>query len=524
MAITYDPAAVRPSFSASAVTRTVRDLLADTKAQTRRNWLRAVVTSSAAQRQDLAGAVAQMLDADPFEDGHNPLEGLTIGEVGVCYEALMAMSDSAGRKAAGQYFTPDDAARFMAQQSTEFPAGTWMDPCCGVGNLSWHLAAVQADPAEFVRDRLVLVDIDRTALLTAVALIGTDYLAEGDAEGLQALHERAVVRDFLARKALPEHDYVIVNPPYGRTQTRPGLSTQDTREFFAYFLERVAASSRGFIAVTPASYLSAPKFQVLRDVLDEETGGGRVFVFDNVPDTLFRGYKFGSSNTSSTNFVRAAITVCAPGDESWQVTPIIRWRSVNRARVFTLAPELLAPRQVGPAGEWAKLAPELLPAWEALREVPRTLKDMVVRQATPYSLTVGMTPRYYISAAFRDLDRGSKATLHFRTEQERDQAALALNSSIPYLWWRVLDGGVTLPRRVLLSTPIPDVPVEEEKFADLVQDLQDTEDDSITTKLNAGRHNENVKRDPALVRRLNEALLGTAPDLRSLYTEDMAAS
>lgn len=522
MAIAYDHSALRRPFSATAVTRTVGDLLAPTKAQTRRNWLRAVA-SVTAHREDLSDEINAMLGEEPFEGGHNPLEDLTIGEIGVCYEALMAMSDSAGRKAAGQYFTPDDAARFMAEQSVTFPTGIWMDPCCGVGNLSWHLADVQQHPADFVRDRLVLVDIDQTALLTAVALIGSDFLTQGDVEGLRALRARATRRDFLAKAALPEHDFVIVNPPYARAITRPGLKTQATREFFAYFLERVATEAQGFIAVTPASYLSAPKFQVLRNVLDDETSGGRVYVFDNVPDTLFRGYKFGSSNTSNTNFVRSAITVCSPEDSSWQVTPIIRWRSVNRSRIFDLAPTLLTDRQIGPDGEWVKLSPELAAMWKGLSAVETTLRDLVVKQETPYSLTVGMTPRYYISAAFRDLDRGSKATLFFPTAEARDQAALTLNSSIPYLWWRGLDGGVTLPRRVLMSTPVPAVPVYDERFAALAKELRETEESAITTKLNAGRQNENVKRDPELVARLNEALLGEKFDMSTLYTEDMAA-
>ena len=523
MALPFDQSAPRRMFSASAVTRTVRDLMGNGKHQTRRNWLRAVFTVTRT-RKDLSAEIFSSLGVEPFEDDRNPLEGLTIGEIGVCYEALMAMSDRAGRKAAGQYFTPDDAAQFMAQQSVRFPEGTWMDPCCGVGNLSWHLAQVQPDSAGFVRDRLILVDIDETALLTAVALIGSDFLDEGDVEGLRALRARATCRDFLIKAELPKHDYVIVNPPYGRATLRPWLKTQVTREHFAYFLERVTAESDGFISVTPASYLSAPKFQVLRDVLEDGNCGGRVYVFDNVPDTMFRGYKFGSSNTSSTNFVRAAITVCSPVDSSWQITPIIRWRSANRQRIFELAPTMLTERQIGPDGEWVKLLPELVTMWKGLSSQPVTVGDLVVKEETPYSLTVGLTPRYYISAAYRNLSRGSKATLYFPTSEARDQAFLTLNSSIPYLWWRGLDGGVTLPRRVLMRTPVPMVPLNEEPFASLVQELRDTEEESVTTKLNAGKVNENVKRDPNLVARLTEALLGESFDLGLLYTEDMAES
>ncbi|TDP73624.1 N-6 DNA methylase [Brachybacterium sp. AG952] len=511
------------SFSASAVTRVVHDLQANTKSASRANWLRAVATVTTTKRSDLANGLIEILGAEPFSDGSNPLEGLTVGEIGVCYEALLALMDSRGRRASGQYFTPDDAARFMAERSTEFPEGVWLDPCCGVGNLAWHLAAVQPDSATFVRDRLALIDLDQTALVTAVALLGAGYLAHGDLDGLAALHERAEKRDFLAQRALPRHDFVIVNPPYARAPEKPGMRTGRTRELFSYFLERIATESSGFIAVTPASYLSAPKFNPLRDVLDKEVTGGDIFVFDNVPDTLFRGYKFGSSNTSSTNFVRAAITVCAPERDAWAVTPIIRWKTANRARMFAMAPDLLAARKIGPADEWVKLPSALAELWDRLSSAPLRLKHLVVPEITEYSLTIGMTPRYYISAAYRDLERGSKAVLHFRTAEDRDRAALVLNSSVPYLWWRALDGGVTLPRRVLFSTPIPASCRIDAELAALVMELKATEGASITTKLNAGIINENVKRPIALVERINQALLGDVPDLHIVYSEDMAA-
>jgi type I restriction-modification system DNA methylase subunit len=40
----------------------------------------------------------------------------------------------------GQYFTPDDVAQLMAKKSLNFPENRiWVDPCSGVGNLSFWL-------------------------------------------------------------------------------------------------------------------------------------------------------------------------------------------------------------------------------------------------------------------------------------------------------------------------------------------------------------------------------------------------
>ncbi|WP_202616689.1 N-6 DNA methylase [Corynebacterium neomassiliense] len=459
--------------------------------------------------------MTQVLGCEPAED--DILEGLSIGEVGVCYEALMASMDAGARRIEGQYFTPDDAAQFMAHQSTDFPEGVWLDPCCGVGNLAWYLAARQPDPDVFVSNYLTLIDKDSVALSTAVALIGAEFLSCSNAQGLVDLDRRAHCRDFLSRGKLPAHDYVIMNPPYSRAEARSDLRSGHTRDLFAFFMERVASTSSGFISVTPASYLSAPKFRVLREVIASETSGGSVYVFDNVPDTLFRGYKFGSSNTSKTNFVRAAVTVCRPDATSWEITPILRWRSASRARMFDRCAGLLAPLNVGPAGEWAKLTPGMGGLWKRLMSAEQTLGDLLVPVETEFQLTVATTPRYYISATYRTLDRRSKAILHFANARDRDRAAVVLNSSLPYMWWRALDGGVTLPRRVLRSLPVP----RFEYAPGLIDLLQRDEAESLVTKLNAGRVNENVKRPRALVSQLDDLVLPDAPRLDLLYADDM---
>jgi hypothetical protein len=253
-------------------------------------------------------------------------------------------------------------------------------------------------------------------------------------------------------------------------------------------------------------------------VLDRTSDGGDIYVFDNVPDTLFRGYKFGSNNTSKTNFVRAAITVCKPGATEWQVTPIIRWQASARARMFEECASLLAPLRLGPHGEWAKLGRGLQNVWDALLNETETISDLVTSDETEYTLDVALTPRYYISATHRTLDRGSKATLHFRTAADRDRAAIVLNSSVPYLWWRALDGGVTLPRRVLMSVPVPRI---SGVYQELLDRLRASEDANLVTKLNAGRENENVKHPEDLVEALNDVVLPAGRDLRLLYANSM---
>lgn len=507
------------ALSAPAVSRTVRAILDGSRsnAEARQRWLQSVATRVTNARPDLASALVGFLSVNP--DGPDHLAGLSIGEVGVCYEAILSELDRHSRKSSGQFFTPDDAAAFMALQSDRFdPSGVWLDPCSGVGNLAWHLASRQHDPGLFVRNQLVLIDRDRTALKTAVALIAADFMAPDDLEGCELLAGRAHVRDFLSPARLPHHDFVIVNPPYARAEGRAGFETSATRDLFAYFIEKVAKQARGFIAVTPASFLSAPKYAPLRNLLDRSSSGGEVHVFDNVPDTLFRGYKYGSNNTSKTNFVRAAITSCAPSDARWRTTPILRWQVADRDRMFEQCSGLLTDRTVGPGGEWAKVHPELQAVWRALLAERMTIADLIVDRATEYRLEVGLTPRYYISATYRILDRGSKATLYFPTAESRDKAALVLNSRLAYLWWRALDGGVTLPRRVLMSTPVPG---GLEVDAELILRLQASETVNLVSKLNAGRENENVRHPEELIQKIDGVVLPGSPNLAFLTVSSM---
>jgi|GEM_PF-6152719 len=428
-----------PSIASGRVTAAIRALYSPDKRATQANWLGAVAALVAAQRHnDLASQLVNHLGAVPLET--NLLDGMSIGEIGVIYEALVALSDHRTRRSQGQYFTPDDVAAFMASHASRFPEGVWLDPCCGVGNLSFHLAAAMPDSGAFVARRLSLIDLDPIALKTAQALLIANFANDGDFDALPALVRRSHVRDFLDTAELPSHEFAIVNPPYARTTRDERFVSAEAGELYAYFLERVASESNGFIAITPASHLGGVKYASLRGLLGRLPGGD-VFVFDNVPDTCFRGYKYGSTNTSKTNFVRAAITVVAPSDSAWRITPILRWAAKSRRRMWEGAPSLLLPRRKGPGGEWAKVMPGTETVWDALAGSEHRLRDLVSKVETPYRLHIASTPRYYITATKRDLDRGSKHVLYFATQNAMDEAYVLLNSSLPYWWWRCIDGG-----------------------------------------------------------------------------------
>ena len=92
------------------------------------------------------------------------LDGLSVGEISVLYEYSLAYMDRDKRKQEGQYFTPDDVAQVMAKKTLTFPKNKiWIDPCSGVGNLSFWLIKYQENPENFLKNNLYLIDRDKLA-------------------------------------------------------------------------------------------------------------------------------------------------------------------------------------------------------------------------------------------------------------------------------------------------------------------------------------------------------------------------
>ena len=61
-----------------------------------------------------------------------------------------------------------------------------------------------------------------------------------------------------------------------------------------------------------------------------------VYCFDNVPDNIFRGIKFGSKNTNTANSTRAGIIVARQNgnNKTFRITPLLRWRVKERQKLL----------------------------------------------------------------------------------------------------------------------------------------------------------------------------------------------
>ncbi len=477
----------------------------------RKAWL-SILRTNLHTRTDLAYVFqhpefdeAELLDSDL-------IAGLSIGEISVLYEYSHASEDADARKSNGQFFTPDDVARFMAGFADRFPSGRWLDPCSGIGNLCWHLVAAQDDPEDFLKSRMLLSDKDELALLIARTLL-TAAFQRNSPRLFDDISANFVVFDFLSvaddgRTTLfnatnplgqiPTHDFVIVNPPYLATKHQDHrFETARSSDLYAYFLENIIKSSRGFISITPQSFTNARKFEELRGLLIEGYSNLTILCFDNIPGNIFRGVKFGSRNTNTANSIRAAITVAVPGEGRPQITSLMRWRSAERAAMLATVEQFVSDVPLR-RDHFPKVSVVFKELYEHLESAP-SLASFATKRQTPFPLFVPSAPRYFIPALKTSVQRTSQRTVYFGSQEDRDLAYILLNSSLMYWWWRVRDGGMTLSQETLFSVPVPEFSTD----LSLVALLEESESVNRVYKLNAGAPQENVKHPSDLVMRLN---------------------
>ena len=446
------------------------------------------------------------------------IQGLSIGEIGVLYEYSVAVIDPEARKSNGQYFTPDDVAIFMAKishQESFRDEAVWLDPCSGIGNLSWHLAQSQANPEDFVANQLILSDRDPLALLIARTLFTISFQSNRK-QFFDDIESKFVTFDFLSvaesgelsydedsnLKSIPKHDYVLVNPPYLATKRDDRFETSNSADLYAYFLENIIKTSEGFISVTPQSFTNASKFKSLRSMMLSNFSFIRIYCFDNVPANVFKGIKFGSKNSNTSNSIRAAITVASNRGSAREITSLLRWTSSQREQIFNKAGEFLS--QVHMTEEFfPKVNSVFLPLYEELSTANNSKLGDIVSKNGQYTLTIPSSPRYFIPALKKPVSRASMHHLNFSSETDMNRAYLLINSSVAYWWWRVRDGGMTLSLQTLLTTPLPNFDVLDS----LVLELERSEEVNKVYKKNAGVNQENVKHDKDLVERLNQHIL-----------------
>ena len=479
----------------------------------RNAWL-SIIATHLNNREDMQ----YIVQSDEFHNAKilddDIIKNLTIGEISVLYEYSVAIVDTKSRKSNGQFFTPDDVACFMAGFSKKFPKGIWLDPCSGIGNLSWHLVAKQNNPEEFLQTKIILSDKDELALLIARAML-VSFFQDKNTNLYNDIKNNFIVFDFLSvadngnmslentedLSNIPKHDFVIVNPPYLSTKQDKRFETAHASDLYAYFLENIIKTSKGFISITPQSFTNASKFKTLRKLILKHYSNLTIFAFDNVPGNIFKGIKFGSKNTNTANSTRAAITIALQGENKYKITSLMRWKNSERIKLFQDIQLFLTDVNLT-EDYFPKINKITNDIYYRLYNVPK-LSSIMVNRKTDYALIIPSSPRYFISALKNSVERSSIKTIYFNNEKDRNIAYMLINSSIMYWWWRVRDGGMTLSLETIKSLPMPKFDIDK-KLIDL---LEQSEKYNKVYKLNAKVVQENVKHPRKTIIRLNSHIL-----------------
>jgi hypothetical protein len=227
----------------------------------------------------------------------------------------------------------------------------------------------------------------------------------------------------------------------------------------------------------------------------------KIFTFDNVPANIFKGIKFGSTNSNQSNSIRASIIVALPGKGKHQITPLLRWRSSERTQLFSNIEKLLADVSLT-EDFFPKLGKDFEKLYASLLGKP-TLNSIVSSKKTKFPLYVPSAPRYFIPALKKPAKRSSQKVLYFTSEENRNLAYMVINSSLLYWWWRVRDGGMTLSLETLMTAPLPVFKSNES----MISALEKSEKNSKVFKQNAGALQENVKHPKELINKLNKLIV-----------------
>ncbi len=370
--------------------------------------------------------------------------------------------DDTSKKKNGVYYTPEDVSLFIAQKAKKFDdgKGVWLDPCCGLGILSITLASIQDDPIEFIKNRLIINEIDEKQLNIALNNFQEKF----------GVTPRSYNEDFLNFDF--NEDYIIMNPPYFKYKES---------DIYAYFIEKACNTTKGFVSINPISFTNGVNFKKVREsILNYKSI--TTYHFDNIPGHIF-----------DDAIIRISIIVANNKFSGKKTTGILRWKSEDRSIMLEKIDENLS-EGIFTKDFFYKTAPNT----QQYIKDGKTLKDYVV-ESSEYPIYVTNSPRYFITASSQQLDRKGQIKLYLKDRKSYEMALIMLNSSYLYWWWRTVDSSLSLTKKTLLSLPW----VEFEYDGLIIQDIFDSELVNKVYKKNAGKLQENIKHPKELVRRLN---------------------
>ena len=368
------------------------------------------------------------------------------------------------KKDNGVFYTPKDISEFMSNKTKLFDdKGIWLDPCCGLGILSITLASIQEDPIDFIENRLIINDMDKYQLDIAL-----NNFKEKFGVIPKSFNEDFLKYDFKC-------DYIIMNPPY--------FKYKDS-DIYAYFLEKACDISNGFISINPISFTNGVKFKRTRKSI-LKFSSITLYHFDNIPGHIFDDAK-----------VRVSVIISHNKSNDRKSTTQIRWQSKKREGMLLNLDGNL-DNAIFTEHIFYKTSPNTS---HLIHE--NILSNYIVKKSI-YPIYVTNSPRYFITASSKKLERSGQIEIFLKDEDSYNKALIMLNSSYLYWWWRTSDSSMSLTKTTLLSLPWIDFKYD----INIINEILDSENLNKVYKMNAGKSQQNIKHPKHLIKKLNSLFI-----------------
>ena len=129
--------------------------------------------------------------------------------------------------------------------------------------------------------------------------------------------------------------------------------------------------------------------------------------------------------------------------------------------------------------------------WNQMSSAHGFLAGLIKKSGENF-LQMGATPRYFISAVPKELNRSGLIDLKFETKLNRQLAECILNSNMFYWFWRVIGDGFHLTKEIIGIFPVPRSNPGKDEVVKLSNLLKEARPDCTTAKLNKGKYCYNV--------------------------------